>query len=208
MVSKKNPAGGILTLLSAFFIGFIFQNCYPSWIQSLPDREYKENASVKGIWEKRTNARSAMNSSFHKNIWTERIEFDVPVAGEFRKTYEKKDIFGEKIFEKKVTGFGKYQVKGNWVLLLTTELQTEEMESGIIPNRKIENYHYPLLYHYDKETLTIIPMIYDTAYERKNFGVKDGVDIPYNEDKNFLIYRKAYLQKEFQSHAYYLKRSE
>ena len=47
-------------------------------------------------------------------------------------------------------------------------------------------------------------MIYDMGYEEKDFGVKDGVVIPYDEKSpNFFRFIKIYAFKEFQSHAYY-----
>ncbi|MCE9501984.1 MAG: hypothetical protein K8R21_16000 [Leptospira sp.] len=194
--------------LLKLFLVLCFQLSCTDWIRKLPEKNYETNAIVKGVWEKRTNPRSAMNSSFHKNIWSEKIEFDVPSNGKFRKIYEKKDIFGEKIIRKKVTGIGDYSVKGNWVLLSTKKIEVEESENEKTQETKRESFDHILLYHYDKDSLTLIPMTYESGYQEKNFGMKDGVSMPYAEDKNFFISRKIYLYKDFQSHAYFLKNAE
>lgn len=182
---------------------FISSNlfCYgKGWIRKLPDREYVQNQSVHGTFEKRTNPKSAMNSRFHKNEWKEWITFDSRTDA-FEKTYLRVDFFGDRKIFKKIIGRGKYQTKGNWIILNTEEIARFNSEGE--ENIGFKNYSHAMLYHFDKNSDTIIPMAYESGYEEKSFGVIDGVKTPYEEDKYFFQSRRIYTLKDFQPHAYF-----
>ena len=101
-----------------------------------------------------------------------------------------------------ITGKGIYQTKGNWILLHTNELK--KWESDQKPDDTFKKFEHKLLYYYDKKNDVILPMIYDVAYQEKNFGVRDGVNTPYDEtDKNFLKHLRIYTYKDYQPHAYF-----
>lgn len=155
-----------------------------------------------GVWKKRTNPRSAINSTWYKNFWSETIELKNDFT--FKKTYEAYDTIGRTEMQTKVVGQGIYKTKGNWILLQTKSISSSKTKDGKIEKKEESAKESSLLYYYSVEGNLIIPMIYDMAYNEKDFGVKDGVSKPFDDKNlNFFRYIKIYAFKEFQSHAYY-----
>lgn len=170
------------------------------WIRKLPDKDYSKDQIINGTFIRHTNPKSAINSTFHKNHWNEKILFDKNI-GKFEKIYERTDIMGNEKKYLQIRGRGNFYVKGNWIILKTEEIA--ETNSEDTDSLRFDFKKHDLLYHYDENTQTIIPMIYESGYIEKPFGVMDGVKLPYMEDKYFYISRKNFLLKDFQSHAYF-----
>ncbi|MBK8399077.1 MAG: hypothetical protein IPL26_28040 [Leptospiraceae bacterium] len=193
----------VLESICIYSIILILTACQPEWYRKLPEpREEGSSKNYTGVWTKKPNPRSAINSSWHKNEWFETIEFRSDST--FTKTYRSKDWIGTELTERFVEGKGTYSVQKNWILLLTKQIRTEEKRSGQLEKNLINESESSLIYYYYKEKNLIIPMIYEMGYEEKNFGVKDGVKVPYDENNpNFFHFIKIYAFKEYQSHAYY-----
>ncbi len=181
---------------------FLTLDCQSVWYRSLPEEKSIASRSYIGLWRKKTNPRSAINSSWHRNNWSEKIQFEE--GGRFIKTYESEDLIGRSLKQIKIEGQGTYRVQKNWILLETKVINHIEKLDGEIKKKESNTVDSALLYYYYLDGNLIIPMIYDMGYREKDFGVKDGVSVPY-DDKNFNFFRyiKIYAFKEFQSHAYY-----
>lgn len=105
-----------------------------------------------------------------------------------------------------VSGKGKYAVSGNWVLLETIEKgETAFQGNGEAFQIEYLPFSHKLLYHYDTSSKTLVPLLYESGYKEKTYGLLDGVSQPYLEDKYFQIARRNFLRKEFQFHAYFYK---
>ncbi len=191
----------VIILAISFLI--FFQDCRNDWYRELPDQPKVEGIrNFVGVWKKKSNPRSAINSPWHKNEWVEKILFHPDLT--FTKTYDSKDWVGNSLVERKVEGKGIYAVHGNWILLTTKQIQSTEKRDGQLYQNLSNNSESSLLYYYYIDKDLIIPMIYDMGYEEKNFGVKDGVKTAHDDaNPNFFHYIKIYAFKEFQSHAYY-----
>lgn len=188
--------------LALVFFSFAFLNCSQPWYRSIPGSNQLHPGKFVGIWSKKTNPRSAINSSWHKNNWTEKIVLHND--WNFVKTYESEDFIGESLRYKKVIGRGIYKTYKDWILLQTKSIELIEKQDGELKKKSIKPYESDLLYYYYLDGNLIIPMIYDMAYNEKDFGVKDGVSKPFDDKNlNFFRYIKIYAFKEFQSHAYY-----
>lgn len=172
-----------------------------SWIRELPKSTNTKNVELSGKYERRTNTKASLTSVYSKNIWTEYIIFGHEKKDEFFKYYESIDTKGISKTIKIILGKGIYQVSGDWILLTTFKKKEciNQKESDV----DWTNFNHKLLYHYDKKTRTIIPMLYETGYVESNFGVKDGVSEANANSEIFHSYRKIYTEKEYHSHAYY-----
>ncbi|EMK01893.1 MULTISPECIES: hypothetical protein [unclassified Leptospira] len=194
---------GIIVLLS-HIIG-----CFPpSWIRELPERPESSNDIVlKGIYNKNLPPFSPLTSVTYKENQTERLEFS-----HSEKTFQK--YYFREIEEKgeirriKIEGTGQYESRGNWLLLETRKIKKEESVwkdgkqiSG--PEINFLETSHKLLYHYDPSNDSLIPMIYESGYREKPFGVVEGTNSPYAEDEFFRIARRNYSKKEYQGHAYF-----
>lgn len=177
------------------------------WIRKLPETKDKPNVVLSGKWERKTQSRAAMGSIWHKEISKEWIEFDVPQKGEFTKSYSVVNYYGSEKVEEYITGRGKYFVSGNWFLLSTEEQEIIHIDNQTNCCKGYKKFDHKLLYYYDTINNLIIPMLFESGYIEKEYGVKDGVKDPYKEeDENFKTYIKIYSFKEYHSHSYH-KRS-
>ncbi|WP_243393424.1 hypothetical protein [Leptospira perolatii] len=136
----------------------------------------------------------------------EKIKFN-PVENTFVKTYVREVIDGNKFRRINLEGRGSYEVQGNWILLSTSEIETTEEnwkfgETSKFSTKTMKSSSHRLLYHFDPLSDSIIPMLYETGYDEKPFGVVEGTRIPYSENEAFQISRKNYASKEYQSHVY------
>ena len=188
-----------------FLVFVLFFSCNSlTWIRKLPAKAESSPILVKGLWKRKTNPKSAMNSSWHKNSWSEEIYFDRPKSGSFVKSYRNTNYYGSKKVEERITGRGTYQVKGNWILLETRELQHIKEEKSQTCCEEFKPYSHKLLYYYYAEEKAILPMLYEAGYQEQNFGVSDGASGAYQVDENFQTYLQIYTHKEYHSHAYFL----
>jgi len=187
-------------LVLLFFFEIV--GCQTPWYRKLPSKDKILSQNLVGVWTKKTNPRSAINSSWHKNTWTEKIVLQT--SDQFIKIYHSETWIGNRQILRKVEGFGNFTIQNNWILLETKTLKLLEKEGDKIIKNESKTFESSLLYYYYKEGNLIIPMIYDMGYEEKDFGVKDGVVTAYDDKSpNFFRYIKIYAFKEFQSHAYY-----
>ncbi|HMX34195.1 MAG TPA: hypothetical protein PKL30_13710 [Leptospiraceae bacterium] len=191
----------IQSLSFGILLLFLF-NCSTPWYRTLPNEELPSTRNFFGVWKKKTNSRAAINSSWHKNQWSESIYLRSDFT--FTKVYEASDLVGREKHENTVIGKGVFKVNGNWILLETKSIFAEKKLNGVIEKKEERSQESALLYYYSVEGNLIIPMIYDMGYKEKDFGVKDGVSKPFDDkNPNFFQYIKIYAFKEFQSHAYY-----
>jgi hypothetical protein len=153
--------------LALAFFSFVFLNCSQPWYRSIPGSNRLETGKFVGVWSKKTNPRSAINSSWHKNKWTEKIVLHNDLS--FVKTYESEDFIGESVSYKKVIGRGIYKTHKDWILLQTKSIEMTEKQDGELKKNSIKPYESDLLYYYYLEGNLIIPMIYDMGYEEKRF---------------------------------------
>ncbi len=179
-------------------------NCASNeWYRKLPEERSSVKKIFSGKWVKSTNPRSAMNSSWHKNSWSEEIEIS---QNRFKKKFFSTDIVGKTLKTLEINASGEIESNGNWLLLKTKSIDTILNEDGKSVDMKTETYHKSMLYYYNSELNLLFPMIHDRANEEKVFGIKDGVNEPYNEkERNFNLYMKIFAFKDFQPHAYRLK---
>lgn len=188
----------LLVCFALLFIG-----CQKQWYRSLPTEREVSTHNFYGLWQKKTNPRSPINSSWHKNWWSEKIHLRQDQT--FVKIYESEDLIGKISIRHKVEGKGTFRTHKNWILLETKQIEQIEWQGEELKKKESKEVDSALLYYYYLDGNLIIPMIYDMGYNEKDFGVKDGVFIPYDEKNfNFFQYIKIYAFKEFQSHAYYL----
>ncbi|XDD51971.1 hypothetical protein AB3N59_08810 [Leptospira sp. WS92.C1] len=184
-------------------------NCTPAWIRELPppglSKESDSDKIPKGVYVRNRPERSHGNTLYYKNTIQERILLN----GEDH-TFEKftrREIKDESTYTTQiVNGKGKFSIRGNWLLLETLE-KGEVLFQGNAEVFQIEYkpFRHKLLYHYDSSSKTLVPLLYESGYLEKTFGLLDGVNQPYVEDKYFQIARKNFLRKEFQFHAYFYK---
>ncbi|MDI7195596.1 hypothetical protein [Leptospira santarosai] len=191
-----------------FLASVLFLSCSPEWIRELPPNSDLEADSGKipgGTYVRNRPERSHRNTLFYKNTVQERI-FLNPEDHTFEKSMrrEVKDI--NEYTTHIVSGKGRYFVSGNWVLLETYQ-KGEAFFQGNGEAFQIEYlpFHHKLLYHYDSSTKTLVPLLYESGYREKRYGLLDGVSKPYLEDRYFQTARKNFLKKEFQFHAYFYK---
>ncbi len=185
-----------------FSILLFFSSCKSEeWFRRLPEEKKESTKFVLGTYLKKNQNRAPMNSKTYTNEINEKIVF--LKNGEFKKEFNQKQINGysTKLTEIKFTG--KYSINGNWILLKYSNFNSIEHENL----NKIEtskSFDRKLLFFYNDKKKYIIPMVFEMGLIEKDFGVKDGVKIPYNEeDPFFLISLKNYSEKEFKTHAYY-----
>lgn len=190
-------------LIKFFFLStfLIFFRCVSNeWYRNLPEKNYSENFNFNGVWNKSTNPRSAINSSWHKNSWSQKLVISDKT---FFLEYKSIDLIGKTSYEKEIISKGKIGTKGNWLLLKTESFDTITKKDGKILDKTQESLDKNLLYYFNKEYKLLFPMMYDTMNLEKKFGVLDGVVEPYNEDEeNFKLYMKIFAFKEYQPHSY------
>lgn len=184
---------------------FLILECQTPWYRQLPLSKLETRQDLIGIWQKKTNPRSPINSSWYKNTWSEKIILQS--GNKFIKIYESEDWIANDSIYRKVEGFGTYSSMNNWILLETKTLRITRKEGEELVKNESKSFESSLLYYYYRDENLIIPMIYDVGYEEKDFGVKDGINQPYDDkSSNFFTFLKIYAFKEFQSHAYYLEK--
>ncbi|MBW0434704.1 hypothetical protein DLM76_15360 [Leptospira yasudae] len=202
--------------LRAFrFLSFVFLftlSCgAPEWIRQLPPDSSDsisttDSAKIPGgMYVRNRPERSHRNTLFYKNTVQERI-FLNPEDRSFEKSMrrEVKDVNEYTTYI--VSGKGTYSVSGNWVLFETKE-KGETFFQGNGEAFEIEYlpFNHKLLYHYDSSTKTLVPLLYESGYTEKKYGLLDGISKPYLEDRYFQIARRNFLKKEYQFHAYFHK---
>ncbi len=183
--------------------------CYPpSWIRELPSEAQElPDAELDGIFEKKLPPFSPLTSVYYKEKHSEKLKFNV-LEKSFQKSYFR-EIEDDGIFRRiRIEGKGKYKSKGNWVLLITEKVEMEESvwkgdKQISTTGPQIVSSSHKLLYHFAKNSNSIIPMIYEAGYKEKSFGVVDGTKTPYAEDESFRIARRNFSLKEYQGHAYF-----
>jgi hypothetical protein len=172
------------------------------WYRKLPDQKEPDSNLPLGIWKKRVNPRMPMNSTFFQDKVKEEIL--LKLDNQFEKFYESELHKGENTYRIWMKGEGLYFTNGNWILFETKKVLIREYENNFLKKEKVVEKENRVLYYFWKKESLIIPMIYEKAFEEKNFGVKDGVTRPYDEsEKNFYNYIRIYTYKEFQPHAYF-----
>ncbi|MBM9578703.1 hypothetical protein JWG45_16270 [Leptospira sp. 201903070] len=196
-------------ILSILCLFPILIDCSPRWIRELPANdpiEKIQNTIPGGMYVRNRPERSHRNTLFYKNVVQERIflnEADRTFEKSMRREVKDKNEYTTYI----VIGKGKYSVSGNWVLLETQEKGEVEFQgNGEAFEIVYSPFIHKLLYHYDSSTKTLVPLLYESGYREKTFGLMDGVSRPYLEDKYFQIARNNFLKKEFQFHAYFHQR--
>jgi len=193
----------VILYIFNFSILLLFSFCKSEeWYRRLPDDKRESSNFIIGVYQKKNQNRAPMNSKIYKNDIDEKIIFFK--NGEFKKEFiqNEENGFLNKILDINIQG--KYFINGNWVLLhylnytsIVSEKSTKTYKNSSL-NKK-------LLYYYNDKKKYIIPMVYELGLLEKDFGVKDGVKIPYKEDDPlFLISLKNYSEKEFRTHAYFL----
>lgn len=200
----------VFHLFLIFLVQIFLLDCYPpSWIRELPTQpQSASDAELDGIFEKRLPPLSPLTSVYYKEKHSEILKFNAKEKS-FQKIYIR-EIEDGGIFRRiRIEGSGKYRSKGNWVLLITENIDSEESvwkDGRQISSQKssdLGSSSRKLLYHYDRGSDSVIPMIYDSGYGEKPFGVVDGTKNPHSEDDHFQISRRNYSRKEYQGHAYY-----
>ncbi|TGJ99743.1 hypothetical protein EHO59_15390 [Leptospira semungkisensis] len=196
-------------ILWILLLPYFTLNCYPpSWVRELPKTpQTSVDAELQGSYEKRLPPYSPYTSVSYRENHSENLKFDKTTRS-FRKHYEREIEEKGLIHKFRVVGKGKYKSKGNWVLLQTEKIESEESvwKNGKQISRTGVNTvasSHKLLYHYDASSDSLIPMLYETGYREKSFGVVDGTKTPYAEDELFRLSRRNYTLKEYQGHAYF-----
>lgn len=196
---------------------FIIFSCSAPWYNKLPKFEKQPDTIMNGLWIKKIMHFFPLNSIAFKDQRIESIAFN-----NANKTFIKKSIYKKESNSRRTTvittGKGIFKVKGNWVLLETNSITVATAEKNIQDNTpekfkyKTINKKYSLLYHFNNESL--IPMVDDSAtYGQKslfpegyyvyNYGIKDLISAPYNEDEIFFKARRQYEKKVYNSPAYF-----
>lgn len=185
-------------------------NCYPpSWIRKLPtEPQTAPDVVLDGKFEKRLPPFSPLTSVHYVERQSEILYFDRSEKS-FRKIYSREIEEGLLVRKIRVEGKGKYESRGNWVLLRTDSIESEEtvwkngkqISSGKVPD--LVSASHTLLYHFDPASSSLVPLVYESGYREKPFGVVEGTQRPYAEDERFFISRRNYSRKEYQSHAYF-----
>jgi hypothetical protein len=194
---------GILFTFS-FSAIFILLRCSSDlWYTKLPiSKNVSSNFQI-GKYIKKEIIISPLNSKFYKNSIYETIQFEKNFS--FKKTHLQLENMG---LEKKQTekiGLGTFQINGNWILLSTEQISTTIYKNDeIYSTSQIKKSNMRLLYYYSSKTKSILPMVSDLGFKIQNYGVKDLIKIPYNEnDPLFENSLKTYSKKDFYSDVYY-----
>lgn len=188
-----------------FVIQCSFQNS--EWFRNLPTQKLPNEEIPLGKYRKKIFSRAPFNSRhiFHEN----KEEILLLSDTEFSRFYVSKWKEGSLEKETRISAKGHYQKNGRWVLLTTTQIYYEFFENqSKIQERKVD-VKSPLLYYFWKNEKVLVPMLYEKGYEEKNFGVKDGVSVPYDDSNPiFLRYLRFYTYEEYQSHGYFLTQED
>ncbi len=190
-----------------FLIPLISCSSQIEWYRQLPPHDLPSAKIPLGKYSKKIFSKAPLNSRylFHEN----KEEILLLPQMQFTRMYVSKWTEGNLEKETRIFAKGYYQNKGAWVLLTTTQIHYEFFENNFkIKERKVVDARHRLLYYLWKKEKALIPMIYETGYEEKNFGVKDGVSIPYEENSIFYRYLRFYVYEEYQSHGYFLIEEE
>ena len=203
---------GISFIFSFKFFGFFSLFCFLScsskeWYRELPKEASQAQPILLGVYVKKLPSLAPMRSAhiFHEHSEKIYIQKD----GTFRREYISKwteGIHSRSIF---IQADGNYLQKGNWVLLITKTRKIQERKDFELENERVLDSETRLIYYLWKKGKVLVPMIYETGYREKNFGVKDGLKVPFDElSLEFQRYLQFYTYEEFQSHAYFFERDE
>lgn len=177
------------------------------WFRRLPNQKLPIEEIPLGKYQKKIFSRAPLNSPniFHEN----REEIFLLSGMQFSRFYLSKWKQGSFEREFQISAKGYYQKNGKWVLLTTTQIHYEFFENqSKIQERKVD-VKSSLLYYFWKNEKVLVPMLYEKGFEEKNFGVKDGVSIPYDDSNPiFLRYLRFYTYEEYQSHGYFLTQED
>ena len=195
--------GAVILYIFNFSILFLFCFCKSEeWYRRLPDDKRETSNFIIGVYQKKNQNRAPMNSKIYINDINEKIIF--LKNGEFKKEYNQNEVKDLITKSMEINIEGKYLINGNWILLYYLNYNSKITENSI-KIEKSNTLNKKLLYYYNDKKKYIIPMVYELGLIEKDFGVKDGVKIPYKEDDPFfLISLKNYSEKEFRTHAFYL----
>lgn len=185
-------------LLLLFFI-----SCSEPWYRSLPKEIQGNSNDLVGLSFIRVNPnRSPMNSSYYLENSSEAIEFLRDSGVE--KIYISEEILNQSVKKKKMIGKGKYTQNKNWILIHYVNC-TEILEKEGKISEKEKDIDLKILYYFSIQKTVLIPMIYDRGFESFDYGVKDEIVVPYDDEHPY--FKKAvekYQKKERLSHAYFL----
>ncbi|MCB1158035.1 MAG: hypothetical protein H7A25_24000 [Leptospiraceae bacterium] len=181
-------------------------NCSTSsdeWIRSLPKERKAPSFSYSGIWIREGRQRAAVNSAYHSDLSRETIRLYPGTEKKFEKTYLRTEILRGIKTSILIKSSGVYEISGNWLLLHTLEIETQQQGDGKNEQTK-KKFDHKLLYYYSIKEEALVPMLYEQGYIELNYGIKDGVREIYNEsDENFHHFIHNFTVKEYHSHAYF-----
>lgn len=189
-----------------FLIAILILDCsfQKEWYRKLPIQNLPKANLPLGTYKKKLNSRAPLNSKYVFHEATEKII--IVESNQFIREHESRWSEGANTKKTFITARGSYQNNGNWILFETKQINYKFFENGKQLQERTLDVKTELLYYFWKNEKVLIPMIYETGFEEKNFGVKDGVKIPYDElEPSFLRYLQFYTYEEYQSHAYFLE---
>jgi hypothetical protein len=194
--------GAVILYILNFSILFLLSFCKSEeWYRRLPEDKRESSNFIIGVYQKKNQNRAPMNSKIYTNELNEKIIFFK--NGEFKKEFNQNEVHGFITKTMEISIEGKYLINGNWILLNYLNYNSIVKED-FIKIEKSSTFNKKLLYYYNDKKKYIIPMVYELGLLEKDFGVKDGIKIPYKEDDPlFLISLKNYSEKEFRTHAFY-----
>ncbi len=201
---------GISFTFNFKFFGLLSLLCFVycsqrEWYRELPKEAKQTQPILLGVYVKKLPSRAPMRSAhiFHEHSEKIYIQKD----GRFRREYTSKwteGMHSKSIF---LQAEGNYIQKGNWVLFITKTRKIQERKDFKLENERVLDTEISLIYYLWKQGQILIPMIYETGYIEKNFGVKDGLKVPFDESsREFKRYLQFYTYEEFQPHAYFFER--
>lgn len=182
----------------------LFLSCSgKEWYEKLPTEVKPKSEFKYGVYKKKVYSRKPMLSVIFQDSISESFIFNM--NGSLQKSIEISEVnYGTKKIIKKIA-IGNYKLNGNWILVIFPNQSLDIIEEGEIKIKNKEKFPgYELLYYYEPNKKFIIPMKSEKLFKLDNFGVKDFINNPYNEnEKQFLNAIKIYSEKENISHAYY-----
>lgn len=185
-----------------FSLVLFLSTCKTSeWYGELPAAIKKENSFQLGEYKKKIYSTTPMLSKIYFEEIYESIIFKND--GKFEKKILKNQInYGVKNTQMK-SAYGTFTVNGNWILLDYPEQTVKIFQDN---GKDMPEFFkgYRLLFYFSSRNQFIIPMQSERELKLENFGVKDFVNIPYDEEeKGFRRGLQIFSEKEMRSHAYY-----